>query len=468
MLEDPPSANAQANLSFSIDGKDGANDPDKNIHSFEKPDGSLAFYGSPYVISGGPTEKLKVPAGYLATSGELSLKGWMYVRTSGDHYQFERGSCVLLVGGQKFGFTEGVPGGTETGQTGASWTLDTGLLLQNPMAGDLTVVLTTDLNGVGGTIWLSCVRTPELEDAWARKMFTLFAAAYQARLETYDDAKTRAALASATWAGNLPSATCREIEKRELKRGVLTQFMLGDLAQIGDAVLGEPGGSSPVPAEPQLKPNAIDDYAREVSFFEEVFDWFNMSYSFAPYMYGRRSEWANLGVADDADAQFKAFLGAGAARVQVPVRPGYEPHAYYFFRGLGTHPPSQRIPWLGSMHSIAEDLAAEAREGFTVGLGTLSVTKDSATVTVTGGSFKDPDDLNRELRIAGGLYIIESVTASDTIELTHAFAGTTAAKLPYETGGIVVGPPIELTLPTTLVAIDKDDLMLPTFPGRYV
>ena len=193
-------------------------------------------------------------------------------------------------------------------------------------------------------------------------MFGLFAASYKAQLDAYEDNRIRAGLASATWAGNLPSDKCREIEKRELKRGVLAQFMLGGLNQIGDLVLDEPGGSSPVPAEPHLKLDAIDSYTREVSFFEEVFDWSNISYIFAPYMYGRRSEWANLGVADYADAQFKAFLSAGAARVQVPVRLGSRNT-----RNTSSEGWASMRQVSASLHSayalIAEDLAAEARGG---------------------------------------------------------------------------------------------------------
>jgi hypothetical protein len=37
----------------------------------------------------------------------------------------------------------------------------------------------------------------------------------------------------------------------------------------------------------------------------------------------------------------------------------------------------------------------------------------------------------------------------------------------YERGGLVVGPTIALQLPSTLVAIDKPDLGLPEFAGRY-
>jgi hypothetical protein len=300
-------------------------------------------------------------------------------------------------------------------------------------------------------------------------MFGLFATAFQARMDAYRDAQSRAGLENTSWAGSLPAAKCREIERRELQRGVLSQLTGNNLGVLGNAVLDEPAASGAErPPAPVARLAMLDDYARIVSFFEQTFDWLNMSYVFSPYMYGRRSEWARLAVADDADAQFKAFLSAGSVRVQVPVQRGYEAHAEYFFNGLGLVPLELRIPWLGSMRSIAEDLAAEARGGFKIGRGTLSVTQDSDVVEGDGTLFNDPQDLRREIRLAGRLYLIRNVESPTRIRLSAPYQGTTESELEYETGGIVVGPTIELSVPTTLVAIDTQNLALPEFPPRYV
>lgn len=45
---------------------------------------------------------------------------------------------------------------------------------------------------------------------------------------------------------------------------------------------------------------------------------------FYPYFWGRHAKWINALHLTDPDLDFAAFLKAGAARVQIPVRPGFE------------------------------------------------------------------------------------------------------------------------------------------------
>jgi hypothetical protein len=61
-----------------------------------------------------------------------------------------------------------------------------------------------------------------------------------------------------------------------------------------------------------------------VAFFERAFEWQNLMYTYYPYFWGRTGRWADLVLIQDADPQFEAFLKAGAARVVIPVRPGFE------------------------------------------------------------------------------------------------------------------------------------------------
>ena len=61
-----------------------------------------------------------------------------------------------------------------------------------------------------------------------------------------------------------------------------------------------------------------------VAFFERAFEWENLMYTYYPYFWGRPQRWEELILTQDADPQFEAFLKAGAARVVMPVRPGFE------------------------------------------------------------------------------------------------------------------------------------------------
>jgi hypothetical protein len=469
-LEAPPAISQQAHFAFALPGSE-ADDSTKPITRFgsaNDKDGAW-YYESPRVNSSLEKERLKVPDGYLAGTGSMSLKGWMSVRNKPNGIkQYERGYAVLLLNGRRFGGQQGTGGGNDLGADGSEWTLNEQLLLQGGLAGEVGVSITTNLNGISGSIRLDCTRTRAAEDAWAQKMYGLFATAFQARMDAYRDAQSRAGLENTSWAGSLPAEKCREIERRELQRGVLSQLTQNHLEALGNAVLAEPAASSARPPAPVAQLGTLEDYAHIVTFFEQVFDWLNMSYVFSPYVYGRRSEWARLAVADDADAQFKAFLSAGSVRVQIPVRRGHEAHAEYFFGGLGVVPLDQRIPWLSAMRSIAEDLAAGARAGFDIGPGTLSVERDSDVGEGNGTLFNDPQDLHREIRLAGRLYIIRNVESPTRIRLSAPYQGTTESELEYEIGGIVIGPKIEVSVPTTLVAIDTRNLTLPEFAPRYV
>ncbi len=61
-----------------------------------------------------------------------------------------------------------------------------------------------------------------------------------------------------------------------------------------------------------------------IRFFEQAFEWDQMQYVFYPYFWGRKSIWAERFQRQDVDPNFLEFLQAGAARVVVPVRLGFE------------------------------------------------------------------------------------------------------------------------------------------------
>jgi hypothetical protein len=75
---------------------------------------------------------------------------------------------------------------------------------------------------------------------------------------------------------------------------------------------------------PILQRGGLENYASQVKFFEQAFEWDIMSYLFYPYYWGKECDWKELYRKDDADPIFLSFLKSGMARVVVPVRPNYE------------------------------------------------------------------------------------------------------------------------------------------------
>jgi hypothetical protein len=61
-----------------------------------------------------------------------------------------------------------------------------------------------------------------------------------------------------------------------------------------------------------------------VRFFEQAFEWEQMTWLTYPYFWGRKSRWDERIAYVDVDPVFNQFLKAGYCRVVVPVRPGFE------------------------------------------------------------------------------------------------------------------------------------------------
>ena len=69
-----------------------------------------------------------------------------------------------------------------------------------------------------------------------------------------------------------------------------------------------------------------------IRFMEEGFEWDQMQYIFYPYYWNQKDEWFKLALIEDPDYLFNLFLRAGAARVVVPVRPGFEEAFIYYLQ----------------------------------------------------------------------------------------------------------------------------------------
>jgi hypothetical protein len=67
-----------------------------------------------------------------------------------------------------------------------------------------------------------------------------------------------------------------------------------------------------------------------IRFFEQAFEWDQLQYVFYPYFWARKASWIDRFVKQDVDPNFVDFLRAGAARVVVPARPGFEVAVTHF------------------------------------------------------------------------------------------------------------------------------------------
>ena len=160
-----------------------------------------------------------------------------------------------------------------------------------------------------------CIRTEEAMAAWQIDTFGKIQTAYQALQTAYDQKVTQAqSAAGITMEGQNPAAN-RIVEKNELKKLCITMMTGQHFKQFG-AVTD--------PADDAAHPPEVDVFKALyegpiIQFFEQAFEWEQMTYLYYPYFWGRKKNWIKAANLSDPDPLFKQFLSAGAARVLVPV-----------------------------------------------------------------------------------------------------------------------------------------------------
>jgi hypothetical protein len=203
-----------------------------------------------------------------------------------------------------------------------------------------TAKLAWSVSNAGGTknynvtIDVKCVLLPDALAKWQQSVHAAVVAARQKMLTDYNDELARAAFSPDGAQPDLGSQNPdqnRLIERRELKREALRLFTAGGIPLVKSMVdetvkVGPDGG---VPAEFPALPEAIDE-GSYLRFFEQAFEWEHMTYLLYPYVWARKERWPTDALRTSNDPAFADFLNAGAARVVVPVRPGFENDVGYY------------------------------------------------------------------------------------------------------------------------------------------
>jgi len=210
------------------------------------------------------------------------------------------------------------------------------------------------------TVEVTCQRTVRAMDKWRYETYAALLQAYQQQRAAYEEKlKALRARAGVEIAGKNPALN-REIERRELKKACLS-ILTAQHFDLFNAIDTGPDG---------LPQTDVDEIAVEgpyIRFFEQAFEWHNVTYVFYPYFWGRRATWVDRFQYDDPDPLFAAFLRAGAARVVVPVRPGFELVVDHFlatgevWQG-GEPPPVTSDTYVPIAEELAEQLGAPGEE----------------------------------------------------------------------------------------------------------
>ena len=239
-------------------------------------------------------------------------------------------------------------------------------------------------------------------DQWKLKTFEKINAAYQALQTAYDQKVAQAEAQTGIMIEVRNPAQNRVIEKTELKKLCITMMTGQDFSQFN--AMTDP------PDKPKTYPEvdvyeALDE-GRIVQFFEQAFEWEQMTYLFYSYFWGRKKNWVNVTQISHPDPMFAQFLTAGAARVVVPVPLAYVDSVKYLLQNPHHKKKLRDKVWKGGERPTIED-------------------KEGLYISITEELRNQTDDLN---------------------------------------GAKPEGDPWEFTLPTTLVWL-QPDATLPTFGG---
>lgn len=300
-----------------------------------------------------------------------------------------------------------------------------------------------------------CVRTGESFQEWQIKTYNSIMNAYNDQKSRYDNAIEAARIRAgySQISGTNPFMN-RECEKTELKKGCITlltaqNFETFDAMRRNVAPYGYP----------EIAYADARAEGRYIQFFENAFEWKNMTYIFYPYFWGKKEDWVTISQISDDDPLYTRFLQAGAARVQVPVRPGFEISLGHYLQGTMWHGEgtiantenSIPDPYVSVLDELKEQLGNQNIEG----MGRLTVKKDDALIIGNGTRFSEADDENKRIIIKGKTYLIKKVISPTEIQLTEKFMDADESEVRYSLGAKLVGEPWEVKLPTNLVMIDN-------------
>lgn len=178
--------------------------------------------------------------------------------------------------------------------------------------------------------------TPAAELAWKTKCWMAIKAAAdkikQAQDATQRQAKFQSTMVASPVQGRNPDINLI-IMRNEIKKmciSTMTDQHFDNFSAIDRVSLqaeSAPDDSGTKPPTMQISQINVDKAWKHgpfVRFFEQAFEWDQMTWLTYPYFWGRKSEWLTKIEYQDEDPQFEKFMQAGYARANVPVRPGFE------------------------------------------------------------------------------------------------------------------------------------------------
>jgi hypothetical protein len=229
---------------------------------------------------------------------------------------------------------------------------------------------------------------------WQIQSFAAIMAGYEAKMKQYRDWLAQQEARATSEADGSNADMNRDTEREELKRNAI-EILTNQHFDAFDALT-----TDPVNLYPQIDIARARDEGRYVQFFEQAFEWHNMTYLFYPYFWNQKPNWIYIGNRKDADPLFTKFLQAGYARVVVPVRDSYRDALLHYLASPwgeiwnGGEVPAPKDPMYVS---IVDEFKEENGDFTTARLEESFVVKMPTTLVMLQSIAKGLPDNSKEL-----------------------------------------------------------------------
>ncbi|GAB4576859.1 MAG: hypothetical protein Tsb0019_02670 [Roseibium sp.] len=236
------------------------------------------------------------------------------------------------------------------------------------------------LTGVTGTLQLSakvdgisfhtgwkvrCELTEQAEETWRISAWASIKEAYASAVAAYEETVAAHAIGQGVHVQGMNPGQNKEMIRNELKRCAV-KYLSEDMAEVtvaGRVRRNEVFNAADSTGDFNLHEARIE--GQIIQFFEQAFDWHNMTWLLYPYFWASPRNQHQKMLAENEDPEMREFLAAGAARVVIPVPEAYETAVLHFFKTneiwTGGEPPLLNDP---EYISIAEELKRGRTDSF--------------------------------------------------------------------------------------------------------
>jgi len=370
-------------------------------------------------LSGAYSYEVDIPEGYHCTRATAKVSIFTHSQYPGQPSEGDS-HAHILIGNDTFTLR----------QTGAAGVFPFAVFnMQQVPQQEVTLPISIRTRSVGAfnlNSTIFCELKSETMEAWRQQAFMALKAAYRERVQEYNDyiAQQQAQQAPQDEEENnnflINPLIARAIEKRELKKlaiWLITKINTApngtDIRDIGLDMYNNtehPNGGF----DPRF--SFYEEYAAQIKFLEEAFDWEVMAYTLYPYYWTQRLRWEELiKTTSNSDFIFQSFLQAGMGKMIVPVKAGYEQAVmYYLNTGQILSPDTQIIPEFDEYQGIME--ALNMPQDTEVGESWKTRIPTSLTIIQTGSNPLDLDGLGCTDPEGGGNLAGAGADGSNTLE----------------------------------------------------